>query len=123
MAITAAPPVAARPGRVASSPGLAHARRRGIGAWLTTTDHKKIGLMYIISTFIFFLLGGLAALMVRTQLALPEAPPFDPEVYNQIFTIHASVMLFLFIIPFGVGGLAALMVRTQLALPEAPPYD
>ena len=114
MAITAAPPVAARPGSLTSSTRVAHAQRRGIGAWLTTTDHKKIGLMYIISTFIFFLLGGLAALMVRTQLALPEAPPFDPEVYNQIFTIHASVMLFLFIIPFGVGGLGNYLVPLMI---------
>ncbi|MBV9897643.1 MAG: cytochrome c oxidase subunit I [Chloroflexi bacterium] len=115
MAITAAPPVAARPGALAPSPRRpAHTRRRGIGAWLTTTDHKKIGLMYIISTFIFFLIGGIAALMVRTQLALPESAPFQDETYNQIFTIHASVMLFLFIIPFGVGGLGNYLVPLMI---------
>src|SRR5690348_15749385 len=114
MAITAAPPVAARPGVVAPSNHTARVRRRGIGAWLTTTDHKKIGLMYIISTFIFFLLGGVAALLVRTQLALPEAAPFDPELYNEIFTIHASVMLFLFVIPFGVGGLGNYLVPLMI---------
>src|SRR5207237_215072 len=69
--------------------------RRGIGEWLTTPDHKKIGIMYMVSTFIFFLIGGLAALLVRWQLALPEAPPFNGELYNQIFNIHASVMNFL----------------------------
>jgi cytochrome c oxidase subunit 1 len=116
MATTAAPPLVASPGRLA--PGSAthsvRVRRRGIGAWLTTTDHKKIGLMYIISTFVFFLLGGLAALMVRTQLALPESPPFQDETYNQIFTIHATVMLFLFIIPFGVGGLGNYLVPLMI---------
>src|SRR5579864_6901892 len=113
MAVTAAPPVV-----VARPSGVVHARttvrRRGIGAWLTTTDHKKIGLMYIISTFIFFLLGGLAALLVRTQLALPEAPPFGDETYNEIFTIHASVMIFLFVIPFGVGGLGNYLVPLMI---------
>jgi cytochrome c oxidase subunit 1 len=97
-----------------AAPTPASLPRRGIGAWLTTTDHKKIGLMYIISTFVFFLLGGLAALLVRIQLAMPEAPPFDPEVYNQIFTIHASVMLFLFVIPFGVGGLGNYLVPLMI---------
>jgi cytochrome c oxidase subunit 1 len=70
--------------------------------------------MYIISTFVFFLLGGLAALLVRTQLALPESPPLQDEAYNQIFTIHASVMLFLFVIPFGVGGLGNYLVPLMI---------
>jgi cytochrome c oxidase subunit I len=115
MAITVAPPAtAARPGRVVPTTLSAPAQRRGIGAWLTTVDHKKIGIMYIISTFVFFLLAGIAALLVRLQLALPDAPPFDPEVYNQIFTIHASLMLFLFIIPFGVGGLGNYLVPLMI---------
>jgi cytochrome c oxidase subunit I len=88
--------------------------RRGLGEWLTTPDHKKIGIMYMVSTFIFFLIGGLAALLVRLQLALPEAPPFNGELYNQIFTIHASVMIFLFIIPFGIGGLGNYMVPLMI---------
>src|SRR5579864_7673532 len=114
MAITAAPPVVARPGVAAPSTHAARVRRRGIGAWLTTTDHKRIGLMYIISTFIFFLLGGLAALLVRTQLALPEAAPFSAETYDELFTIHATVMIFLFIIPFGVGGLGNYLVPLMI---------
>src|SRR5438477_762183 len=100
---TAAPEVVARPGGPVPGHSLYALERRGIGAWLTTTDHKKIGILYILSTFVFFILGGLAALMVRTQLALPESPPLQPELYNQIFTIHGTVMIFLFIIPFGIG--------------------
>src|SRR4051794_28882497 len=114
MATAAAPPLVARPTRPASEPATHAVRRRGIGAWLTTPDHKKIGIMYIISTMVFFLIGGVAALLVRTQLALPEAPPFGDELYNQIFTIHASVMLFLFIIPFGVGGLGNYLVPLMI---------
>jgi cytochrome c oxidase subunit 1 len=114
MATTAEPPVVARPAARAPGHAAIAIPRRGIGAWLTTTDHKKIGIMYIISTFIFFLIGGLAALLVRTQLALPESPPFPDDTYNQIFTIHASVMIFLFIIPFGVGGLGNYLVPLMI---------
>src|SRR5437868_10671685 len=110
MAITAAPQVGPRAGVTAPQPTHLMSVRRGIGAWLTTVDHKKIGVMYIVTTFVFFLLAGLAALLVRLQLALPEGAPFDGETYNQIFTIHASVMLFLFVIPFGVGGLGNYLV-------------
>src|SRR5579859_2393216 len=114
MAITAAPPVVSSPAIRPPGQTSAGFERRGIGAWLTTPDHKKIGIMYMFSTFIFFVLGGLAALLVRIQLALPEAPPFQPEIYNQIFTIHASVMLFLFIIPFGIGGLGNYFVPLMI---------
>ena len=121
MATTAAPPVTTRPARPAPAQTAVTIERRGIGAWLTTPDHKKIGIMYMVSTFIFFLLGGLAALLVRVQLALPEGLPgsdgttlFSPELYNQIFTIHASVMIFLFIIPFGIGGLGNYLVPLMI---------
>src|SRR5438874_9569951 len=114
MATTAAPPVVERSRRAAPARVPVTIRRRGIGAWLTTTDHKRIGIMYLISTFVFFLIAGVAALLVRIQLALPEAPPFQPETYNEIFTIHASVMLFLFVIPFGVGGLGNYLVPLMI---------
>jgi cytochrome c oxidase subunit I len=114
MATTAIPPVGARPDPVATGHTLLARERRGIGAWLTTPDHKKIGILYMVASFVFFLLAGLAALLVRVQLALPEAPPFAPELYNQLFTIHASAMIFLFIIPFGVGGLGNYFVPLMI---------
>src|SRR5579859_1094226 len=110
MATTAVPNVAAPRGAGPTGIAAFAIPRRGIGAWLTTPDHKKIGIMYMVSTLVFFVIGGLAALLVRTQLALPEAPPFGNETYNEIFTIHASVMIFLFVIPFGVGGLGNYLV-------------
>src|ERR1700682_2997823 len=114
MAITAAPPdVASTVTREPSHP-ISGIERRGVGAWLTTPDHKKIGILYIVSTLVFFVLGGLAALLVRTQLALPESPPFPPELYNQNFPMHATVMIFLFIIPFGVGGLGNYFVPLMI---------
>ena len=96
----ARPPRAAAPAAVAEEP----AERAWIWDWLTTVDHKKIGILYLVTTFAFFLLGGIAALIVRIQLALPEAPPMPPGLYNQVFTMHASMMLFLYIIPILSGG-------------------
>src|SRR5438876_3308622 len=114
MATTAAPHVGASPVITAPSHPGSGIERRGVGAWLTTPDHKKIGILYMVSTLLFFVLGGLAALLVRTQLALPESPPFQPELYNQIFTMHATVMIFLFIIPFGIGGLGNYFVPLMI---------
>ncbi len=70
-----------------------------IGEWITTTDHKKIGLMYIFTGLLFFLVGGMEALLIRTQLAQPNGKVLDPETYNQIFTMHGVTMIFLFAMP------------------------
>lgn len=70
-----------------------------VGEWFTTTDHKKIGLMYIVTGFFFFLVGGMEALLIRTQLALPNGQVLDPIAFNQIFTMHGVTMIFLFVIP------------------------
>jgi cytochrome c oxidase subunit 1 len=69
------------------------------GEWLVTTDHKKIGLMYIALGFFFFLVGGMEALLIRAQLAVPEGKVLDPQTYNEIFTMHGTTMIFLFVIP------------------------
>jgi cytochrome c oxidase subunit I len=70
-----------------------------VGEWVTTTDHKKIGLMYIIAGFFFFLVGGLEALLIRAELARPDGKILSPDVYNQIFTMHGVTMIFLFVMP------------------------
>jgi cytochrome c oxidase subunit I len=70
-----------------------------LGLWLTTTDHKLIGLMYIITGFFFFLVGGMEALLIRTQLAQPNGQVLTPQEYNAVFTMHGITMIFLFIIP------------------------
>src|SRR6476620_8339780 len=81
----------------------ATAYRTGLYAWLTTTDHKKIGILYVINSFVFFFIGGLLALGVRSQLAVPANKLISADVYNQLFTMHASLMLFLFVIPMLAG--------------------
>ena len=72
-------------------------------SWFTTTDHKKIGIMYIVTTFVFFCLGGTEALMMRLQLGAPENTLVTPQVYNQLFTMHGTTMVFLFIVPMMAG--------------------
>jgi cytochrome c oxidase subunit 1 len=67
--------------------------------WMTTVDHKKIGIMYFIASFIFFVIGGILALIVRAELALPGLQLVTPEQYNQFFTMHGVTMIFLAIIP------------------------
>jgi cytochrome c oxidase subunit 1 len=77
--------------------------RSSLYEWVTTTDHKKIGILYVINSFVFFFIGGLLALGVRSQLAVPANTLIPADVYNQLFTMHASLMLFLFVIPMLAG--------------------
>ena len=67
------------------------------------TDHKVIGIQYLVTSFIFYLIGGALAAAVRTELATPESDFVSPEVYNQLFTVHGTVMIFLWIVPAGAG--------------------
>jgi cytochrome c oxidase subunit 1 len=72
---------------------------RGLRGWLTDTDHKHIALRYIVTAFVFFLLGGIEAALMRIQLARPDNHFLDPDKYNQIFTVHGTTMMFLFAVP------------------------
>ncbi|MDD6791110.1 MAG: cbb3-type cytochrome c oxidase subunit I, partial [Thermobifida fusca] len=67
-----------------------------IVSWLTTTDHKVIGYMYLITSFAFFLLAGVMALLIRAELMYPGMQLMNNETYNQLFTMHGTIMLFLF---------------------------
>ena len=71
--------------------------------WITSTDHKTIGYMYLITTFAWFLVGGLMALFLRAELARPGLQFFSNEQYNQLFTMHATIMLLMFATPLFVG--------------------
>ncbi|MDP9463947.1 MAG: cbb3-type cytochrome c oxidase subunit I, partial [Actinomycetota bacterium] len=75
----------------------------GWRSWLFTVDHKKIGLMYGVSAMFFFLVGGIEALLIRTQLAAPDNTVLSASLYNQMFTMHATTMVFLFIMPMAAG--------------------
>jgi cytochrome c oxidase subunit 1 len=95
----------------------APAVRGGIYEWLTTTDHKKIGIMYLVNSILFFLAGGILALVVRAELAIPGLQFVDEAFYNQAFTMHASFMLFLFVIPI-LAGFGNYAVPLQIGAPD-----
>jgi cytochrome c oxidase subunit 1 len=82
----------------------------GILSWLTTVDHKRIGLMYLASTLTFFLVGGLFALLLRAELLSPKQDFLTAPQYNQAFTLHGAIMVFLFIIPSVPGALGNFLV-------------
>jgi cytochrome c oxidase subunit 1 len=79
------------------------AEPRGLMSWLTTTDHKRIGILYLVTAFVFFILGGTEALVIRLQLGEANNTLVTPEVYNQLFTMHGTTMIFLFIVPVLAG--------------------
>ena len=71
--------------------------------WVLTTDHKKLGIMYLVTTFVFFILGGVEALLIRLQLGTPDNTLLSPETYNQLLTMHGTTMVFLFVVPIMAG--------------------
>src|SRR3954463_3394488 len=77
----------------------AHGEKSGLWSWITTVDHKRIGILYGATAFFFFLLGGLEALLIRIQLMKPDNNFLTPEAYNQLFTMHGTSMIFLAIMP------------------------
>ena len=82
---------------------VARPRYTGILEWVATVDHKKIGIMYLWTTFFFFITGGLLALAVRAQLATPDGKILSAEAYNGAFTMHGTTMIFLFVVPVWTG--------------------
>ena len=72
----------------------------GVWSWITTVDHKRIGILYGVSAFVFFLIAGIEALIMRLQLSGPNAGVVSAETYNQLFTMHGTAMIFLGVMPF-----------------------
>lgn len=86
----------------------------GLWAWLTTVDHKKIGLMYLMSVAFFFFVGGVLALLLRTELLTPARNFMTADVYNQVFTLHGAIMVFFFLIPSIPAALGNIILPLQL---------
>ncbi len=72
---------------------------KGLWSWLSTVDHKRIGLMYLAAIAVFFLIGGTLAVLLRTELLTPAKTFMDADTYNQIFTLHGAIMIFFFLVP------------------------
>src|SRR5690348_6746408 len=73
--------------------------RYGLMSWLLTTDHKRIALLYLVSITLFFVVGGVAAALMRIELLTPQGDLVQSETYNRLFTIHGIMMIFFFLIP------------------------
>ncbi len=76
---------------------------RGLVGWLTTTDHKRIGILYFFTALAFLGAGGVEALLIRTQLIGPDRSVVSPETFSQLMTMHGVTMIFLFVIPMSIG--------------------
>ena len=72
---------------------------RGMLSWVTTVDHKRIGILYMLTSLIFFVVGGIEALFIRLQLAVPNSTLVGPDTYNMLFTMHGTTMIFLVAMP------------------------
>src|SRR5664279_2114422 len=90
----------------------------GLLKWMTTTDHKIIGLSYTITSLVVFFIAGVMALVIRAQLADPTSSLVGFQTYNELFTMHGSLMLYLFAGPFAFGGLANYIVPLQVGAPD-----
>jgi len=86
----------------------------GLKSWLTTVDHKRIGLMYLWTVLAFFLVGGLFALLIRLELLTPKQTIMTAEMYNRVFTLHGAIMTFLVIIPAIPGALGNFVLPLML---------
>jgi len=86
----------------------------GLLGWLTTIDHKRIGVLYGLTTLLFFLMGGIEALLMRIQLARPDNTFLSAYLYNEMFTMHGTTMIFLVVMPVGLGFFANFIVPLQI---------
>jgi cytochrome c oxidase subunit 1 len=98
-------------------PRAAGYRRAWVMDWLTTVDHKKIGILYIVNSFLFFFAAGILALVIRSELADPGLQFLDEDTYNQAFTMHGTIMIFLFVVPM-LSGFGNYIVPLQLGAPD-----
>ena len=95
----------------AASPG--EVPRDDLLGWVTTTDHKRIGILYLCTSLGYFAIAGILALLIRTQLARPNSTFVTPHQYAQLFTLHGTAMIFLFVAPFALG-LANFLIPLQV---------
>jgi cytochrome c oxidase subunit 1 len=86
----------------------------GIYSWLTTVDHKRVAILYGIASLVFMLIGGLEAMAIRTQLAVPNNTFLSANVYNQMFTMHGTTMIFMVVMPLELGFFANFFIPLQI---------
>ncbi len=97
-----------------SGGGRGYLAERGWRSWAFTLDHKRIGVMYLLTTIVFFFAGGVFALLLRLELLSPQATYFSNHAYNVFFTLHGAMMIFLFVIPAIPSGLGNFFIPLQI---------
>ncbi|MBO0886104.1 MAG: cbb3-type cytochrome c oxidase subunit I, partial [Acidimicrobiales bacterium] len=98
------------------APTVVPSEERGLAAWVTATDHKRIALMTLGTALLLFLAAGLVALVMRAQLAQPNQHLVPTQTYNQLFTLHGSVMIYLFVTPVAIA-MGLYLVPLQVGAP------
>ncbi|HWF54352.1 MAG TPA: cytochrome c oxidase subunit I [Solirubrobacteraceae bacterium] len=88
--------------------------RPGVLGWITTTDHKRIGILYFFTALAFFGAGGIEAMLIRTQLIGPNGHVLSPQAYDEVFTMHGITMIFLFVIPMTTGAFGNYLVPLMI---------
>ncbi len=100
-----------------AAPRVTAPERHDLLAWMTTTDHKRVGILYMGTTLLFMAVAGILATAIRTQLAEPGSTLIGPHAFAQLFTLHGTAMIFLVIAPFGLG-LANYLIPLQVGAPD-----
>jgi cytochrome c oxidase subunit I len=100
------------------SPDPEHHGPSGLLKWITSTDHKVIGLSYTITAIVMFLVAGVLAMVIRLQLAAPDSTVVSEHTFSELFTMHGSLMIYLFVGPIAFGGLANYIVPLQVGAPD-----
>ena len=91
------------PASIVSATPQAGDASRGLYGWVATVDHKRIGILYLLTTFVFFIMGGVEALLIRIQLSRPNNTFLSPGAFDQMFTLHGTTMIFLVVMPALIG--------------------
>ena len=94
-----------------------HGPPKGIGRWLFSTNHKDIGTMYLIFALVMLFLGGASAMMLRAELLYPGVQILNPDLYNNLLTNHALIMVFGMVMP-AAAGMANWMIPMQIGAPD-----
>ena len=93
-------------------------RYKGIWGWIFSTDHKRIGILYLVSILTFFAVGVSIGILMRLELISPGATIVNPDTYNSFFTLHGVIMIFLFIIPGIPASLGNFFLPMQIGAPD-----
>lgn len=92
--------------------------KKGFLSWFLTTDHKRIGILYLISISLFFLIAGVIALLMRLELMTPTSDFVSPHTYNVLFTLHGSLMVFFFIVPGLAASFGNFLIPLMIGAPD-----